>query len=139
MATPAPMISLSSASPDVEDSDGSNITQHVLHTTFCKAIDSPLVKQTPPKSPANHAVPEKQQAILHEFLFHIDQGTFGILCGDKVCHPFPGMDHESWSLEKSTVLPRTLAQLACHDFKKEPPDRNTAVLSPQYSYASHIL
>ncbi len=37
------------------------------------------------------------------------------------------------------MLPRTLAQLACQDFKKEPPDSNIAVLSPQYSYASHFL
>ncbi len=35
-------------------------------------------------------------------------------------------------------LPRTLAQLACQDFKKEPSD-SSAVPSPQSSYASHIL
>jgi len=59
MATPTPMIDFSSASPDVEDSDV-NITQsqHVIHTTFCKAVDSPIVKQTPPRSPAYHSVPD---------------------------------------------------------------------------------
>ena len=57
MVTPTPMIDFSSASPDV------------------KVVDSPLVKQTPPKSPAYHAVPEKQQEVLHDFLLHIDQGS----------------------------------------------------------------
>ena len=41
VVTPAPMIDFSSASQDV------------------KAVDSPLVKQTPPKSPAYHTVPER--------------------------------------------------------------------------------
>jgi len=84
-------------------------------------------------------VPEKQQVILLDFLLSIDQGTFGILCGGKIYCSSPGMDYVSRSLEKSALLPRTLAQLACQDFKKGPPDSNTAVLSLQYSYASHIL
>jgi len=121
MVTPAPMINFSSASPDV------------------KVVDSPLVKQTPPKSPAYHAVPEKHQAILHDFLLQIDHGSFGIPCGGQIYHSSPGMNHAVWSLKKSALLPKTLAQLACQDFKKKPPDCNTGVLSPQYSYASHIL
>jgi len=121
VVTPAPMIDFSSASQDV------------------KAVDSPLVKQTPPKSTAYQAVPEKQQEVLHDFLLHIDQGSFGILCGGKIYCPSPGLNHAVWFLEKSTLLPRTLAQLACQDFKKEPPDRITAVPSPQYPIASHIL
>ncbi len=43
VVTPTPMIDFSSASPDVKD------------------VDSSLVKQTPPKSPAYHAMPKKQQ------------------------------------------------------------------------------
>jgi len=121
VVTPAPMINFSSASPDV------------------KAVDSPLVKQTPPKSPAYHAAPEKQQADLYDLLLQIDQGSFGTPCGSKIYCFSPGLNPVVWFLEKSALLPRTLAQLACQDFKKEPPDSNTAVLSPQYSYASHIL
>jgi len=46
----------------------------------------------------------------------------------------------AWPMEKSSLLPsRTLAQLACQDFKKESPDSNAAVLSPQSSYALHML
>jgi len=37
------------------------------------------------------------------------------------------------------LMPRTLAQLACQEFKKEPPRPFAAVLSPQYSIASPIL
>ncbi len=51
MVSPAPMINLSSASPAVEESDGNiNQLQHVLPTTFCKAVDSPLFKQILPMS-----------------------------------------------------------------------------------------
>jgi len=76
---------------------------------------------------------------LHDFLLKIDQGTFGIPCGGKVCHSSPGMDHVSWPLEKSAFLPRILAQLACQDFKKEPPDSIATLLSPQYSITSPFL
>jgi len=116
MVNPASIIDFSSASPN---------------------IDCPLVKQTLPDSPAYHAVPEKQQAVLHDFLLEIDQGTFGIPCGGKIYHSSPGMDPVAWPLEKSTLLPRTLAQLACQDFKKEPPDSNTGVLNPMLKNLVH--
>jgi len=51
-----------------------------------------ICKHALPKSPAYHAVPEKQQAILHDFLLHIDQGTFGIPFGDKIYCSSAGMD-----------------------------------------------
>jgi len=47
-------------------------------------VDSPLVEQTPPKSPAYHVVPVKQHDTLHNFLQYINQGTFGIPCEGKV-------------------------------------------------------
>ena len=77
-------------------------------------------KHTISKSHVHHVVPVKQQEILHDFPFF--KGRFGIPCGGKVCHYSPGMNHVSWPLEKSALLPRTLAQLGCQDFKKEPPD-----------------
>jgi len=83
-----------------------------------KSDDSPLVKT--PESPAYHAVPEKQQAILHDFLLQIDQGSFGIPCGGKIYHSSPGMNPVAWSLKKSALLPRTLAQLACQDSRRCP-------------------
>jgi len=49
------------------------------------------------------------------------------------------MNHDSWLLEKPAFLPRTLAQLAWQNFKKELPDSHAAVLNPQSSYYSHIL
>ncbi len=86
-------------------------------------------KQTMAKSHVHHVVPVMQQEILHDFLLKINQGSFGIPCGGKVCHSSACMNHVSWPLE-SSVLPRTLAQLACQDFKKEPPDSFATVLSP---------
>ncbi len=80
-----------------------------------------ICKHTISKSHVHHVVPvRKQQEILHDFLFRINQDTIGIPCGGKVCHPSSGMKDVSWPLEKSALLPRTLAQLACQDFKKEP-------------------
>jgi len=75
-------------------------------------------KHTMPKYHVHHVVAVKQQEILHDFLFRINQGTFGVPCGGRVCHIPIGMNHVSWSMEKSTLLSRTLAQLACWDFKK---------------------
>ncbi len=113
-------------------------------SSFVKKAESDAIpstyKQALPKSPVYHVVPVKLQADLDDFLLQIYQGTFGIPCGGKIYCSSPGMDPVAWSLEKSTFLPRTLAQLACQDFKKEPTDSNTGVLSPQHSYASaHIL
>jgi len=87
-------------------------------------------KHTMSKSHVHHVVPVKQQEILHDFPFF--KGRFGIPCGGKVCHPSPGMNHVSWPMEKSALLPRTLAQLACQDFKKEPPDSLATLVSPQF-------
>jgi len=98
------------------------------------------IHQTMAKYHGHHDVPVKQQEILHDFFFKDNQGIFGIPCKDKVCHSSPGMNHVSWPLEKSAFLPKTLqAQFACQVFKKEPPDSNAAVLSTQFSYASHIV
>jgi len=77
-------------------------------------------KQTMDKYHDHHVVPVKQQEILHDFLFRINQGTFRIPFGGKVCHHSPGMNHVSWPLGKSALFPRTLAQLTCQDFKKDP-------------------
>jgi len=87
-------------------------------------------KQTMDKYHDHHVVPVKQQEILHDFLFRINQGTFCIPFGGKVCHHSPGMNYVSWPLGKSALFPRTLAQLTCQDFKKDPPGSNTAVPSP---------
>jgi len=85
----------------------------------------------------HHVVPVKQQEILHDFPFF--QGRFGIPCVGKVCHCSPRMNYVSLPIEKSALLPMTLAQLACQDFKKEPPDSYAAVQSPQSPYALHNL
>ncbi len=53
--------------------------------------------------------------------------------------PLPRMNHISWPIEKSAVLPRTISQHAYQDFKKEPPDVNAAELIPQSLVALHIL
>ena len=119
VVAPTPMIDFSSASPDV------------------KTVDSPLV-QTPPKPPAYYAVPEKQQADFHDLLLLIDQGSFGIPCEGKIYCLSPGMNPVVWFLKKSALLPRTLAQLACQDFKKEPPDSFAPVLSPQYPIMNKV-
>jgi len=57
-------------------------------------------KQTMAKSHVHHIVPVKQE-ILYDFLLKVDQGRFGIPCGDMVCHSSPDMNHVSWPLEKS--------------------------------------
>jgi len=97
-----------------------------------------IFKQALSKSHVHHVLPVEQQEVFHDFLLKIDKGTFGIPCGDKVCHASLGMNHVSFSGE-FYFLPRTLAQLACQGFKKEPSDSFAAVLSPQYPIASHTL
>ncbi len=129
--TPTPTIDYSSASPDVKVIDTSDIK--ATDVPEIKAVNSPLVDQTVPKSPTYYEVaPVKQQDTLHDFFHYIDQGTFGIPCRGKIYCPLPGMDPVAWPREKSACLPRTLAQLARQDFKKEPPDGFAIMLSPQY-------
>jgi len=77
-------------------------------------------------------VPVKQQEVLHDFLLKVNHGTFGIPCGGKVCHSSPGMNHVSWPMKKYVFLSRTLAQLACQDFKKELPDSNSCAKPPVF-------
>ncbi len=95
-------------------------------------VDSTLTAQTPLETPTYNLPPVEQQDILHNFFHYIDQGTFGIPCGGKIYCPLPGMDPVAWPQEKSVCLPRTLAQLACQDFKKEPQDNFAIMPSPQY-------
>jgi len=89
-----------------------------------------IYKHTLSNYHVHHVVPVKQQDILHDFLFKINQGTFGIPCGGRVSQSSPGMNHVSLPMEKFAFLPRTLAQLACQNFKKKPCDSFAAVLTP---------
>jgi len=130
MVMPIPMIGFVSASPDVEATDNPEVK--AVEAPEIKAVDSPLVNQSPLKSPTNHPVPVKQQDTLHDFFHYANQGTFDIPCGGKIYHPLPSMDPVAWPQEKSTCLPRTLAQLACQDSKKEPLDNFAIMLSPLY-------
>jgi len=71
---------------------------------------SDIHKQAVSKSHVYHIMPEEQQAVLHDFLHCIDQGTFGIPCEAKIYRSSSGMDPVAWPLEKSAFLPRILAQ-----------------------------
>jgi len=122
-------INFMSASPNVKVTDDLKI----------EAVNSPLTDQTPPESPTYKVAPVKQQDTLHNFSHYVNQGTFGIPCGGKIYRPSPGMDPVVWPQEKSTHLPRTLAQLAHQDFKKEPPDNFVIILNPQYPIIPHFL
>ncbi len=129
MVTSTSMINYLNASPDIKVIDGPEI----------EAVNNSLVEQTPPKSPTYEAAPVKQQDTLHNFLCYVDQGTFGIPCKGKIFHSSPYMDSVAWPQEKSAHLPRTLAQLAHQDFKKEPPNGIAAMLHPQYPIVPCIL
>ncbi len=132
-----PMIDFSCANLKVKVINAPDIK--VTNDLYIKDVNSPLVKQTPPKVPTYKVAPVKQQDTLHNFFCYVDQGTFGIPCKGKIYCPLPGMDPVAWPHEKSTCLPRTLAQLAHQDFKKEPPDNFSIMLSPQYPTVPHSV
>jgi len=71
---PPPMINFMSANPDIK----------VTNDPYIEAVDSPHIKQTPPKSPAYDFAPVEQQDTLHNFLHYVDQGTFSIPCEGKI-------------------------------------------------------
>ncbi len=137
MVTPPPMIDFMSASPDVKVIDTLDVD--VTDNPYIEAVNGPLIKQTPPEPPTYDFAPVKQQDTLHDFFHYINQGTFGIPYGGKIYHPLLGVDPVAWPQEKSAHLPRTLAQLACQDFKKEPLDSFAIMLSPQYPIVHHSL
>jgi len=125
MVLSTPAIDFTSASPDVEVIDALDV--NVSDDLEIKAIEHPHVKQ-PLSEPSTHDPPSvEQQDVLYDFYRYIDQGTFGIPCRGKIYCPSPGMHPVAWPQEKSAHLPRTLAQLAHQDFKKEPPD-NLAIM-----------
>jgi len=134
---PTPMIDFTSISPDVKVIDTLDVM--ITDDPDIKANDSTLVEQLLSEPPTYDPPPVKQQDVLYDFYRYIDQGTFGIPCRGKIYCPLPGMRPVAWPQEKSARLPRTLAQLACQDFKKEPPDNFAIVLSPQYPIVPHSL
>ncbi len=97
-----------------------------------KAIESPFAKQPLPEAPTYDTLPVEQQHVLYNFFHYVDQGTSNIPCGGKIYHPSLNMDPVAWPHEKSACLPRTLAQLAHQDFKKEPLDNFAIMLSSLY-------
>jgi len=88
----------------------------------------------------HHIKPARQLEPLHYLLHMIDQGNFGVSYGvkdDPLPHDLRNYSH--WPLDKSASLPRTLVQLACQDFKKEPPDNHALLPGFQFATISEIF
>jgi len=83
---------------DLKPSTSSSCVRKADHAVLSST--SGICKQAVSKSHDHHVVPVKQE-ILQDFLLNVDQGTFGIPCGSKVCCSSPGMSHVSWPMEKS--------------------------------------
>ncbi len=132
-----PTISSSSASSDVKVINDLDVD--ITNDLYIGAVDSPPIEQTPSEPPTYNLAPVEQQDTLHDFSRYVNQGTFSIPCRGKIYCPLPGMDPVAWPREKSARLPRTLAQLARQDFKKEPPDNFAIMLSPQYPIIPYFL
>jgi len=79
VATDMKLSTSSSCAKEMESNAG-------LSSTTC------IHKQTKAKYCGYHVVLVKQQEILHNFLFKVSRGTFGIPCEGKVCHSSPGMN-----------------------------------------------